>query len=320
MTTTLPRSSPSRVRELVADSASSSATTSTSATPSTTVRPASSASGSASTAGGVLDPALTADSASPSTSPARCVDGASQRVSVRRQPVLVTELVRVASHGPAIPPAQLQAKTALQLAAGLRRDRLHQPGQPPGLQGRPDPVPRHVRPRRHRQVPAGSGGGRGHRDQDRGRRARHQTASAAGWSTCSSRARGPASSPPSRKVMATKHRRPDQRSSRSPSTGSSVSAPDVNERDRRRQRADLRRLHQEGSQGPRGRAEVRRAAAVVRDRRGRRRSRRPWAATSCTPACSPGRSGLFLVVLYSLLYYRGLGLVSVALPGRGRRR
>ena len=51
-------------------------------------------------------------------------------------------------------------------------------------------------------------------------------------------------------------------------------------------------------------------------------SARRWPATSSRPACIAGALGLLLVMLYCLLYYRGLGLVvhRVAARGGGDRR
>ena len=94
--------------------------------------------------------------------------------------------------------------------------------------------------------------------------------------------------------------------------GKVISAPTVNERDPQRPGRDQRQLHAEVRAVARQQPEVRRAAAEVRGPRGQRGGADAGRRPARPPASSPGAIGLGLVLIYCLLYYRGLGIVVVA--------
>ena len=169
---------------------------------------------------------------------------------------------------------------------------------------RPGPAADHLR-RQGQQVPAVQGDDRGHLAQDRVRTASRRTASA-GRSTWRSRA-GP--------------QRPSPTSpSSSCSTGRTfaivldgkvLSAPQVNDADPRRQRPDHRQLHPVRGAVAGQLAEVRRAA--VKFNQPTVETIGPsLAGDQLAAGVLAGIVGLALVMIYCLLYYRGLGLVVVA--------
>ena len=59
-------------------------------------------------------------------------------------------------------------------------------------------------------------------------------------------------------------------------------------------------------------AQLRLAAGASSTSSPRRRCRRPWASRRSRPGCWPASAGCILVLLYTILYYRVLGIVVVA--------
>ena len=181
----------------------------------------------------------------------------------------------------------------------------------------PDQAAGHLRHRlatRRHQVPPLARGHRGHRPQERQRRHPAERCQLAGQpdarrrraSRSSTSSRGPWSAPDQQFAIVL--------------DGQVISVARLQRRDPQRRGPDHRQLHRGQRQEPGHEPEVRRAADRLRPGRQPVETIGPsLAGDQLSAGITAGIIGLLLVMLYCLIYYRGLGLVVDRLAARGRR-